>query len=248
MLGSRSADNLWFAIEFVKNRIRRRDFDGAERTLATISQRYSGLPQVILAEAQLYERRGETDKAVDACEKVLLSEAVTEHEAFLAGLILRDANRLDILAERVEPMYADGVRNDGLLRLYGLACVLTNYDPQEGLAILSQLWDASPSDGFVVADYAVVLWVAGRITDANAVLTRGLDDVPQRAKGRRPLLETKAESLERDERYAEAFGVYRDLVSSWPTYLHLQRKFASCLLAAASHFHAQQDAPHEETP
>ena len=33
-----STDNLWLAIEFVKNRIRRRDFEGAERALATISR------------------------------------------------------------------------------------------------------------------------------------------------------------------------------------------------------------------
>jgi tetratricopeptide (TPR) repeat protein len=242
-----SSDDLWLAIEFLRSRIRRRDFDGAERSLATISQRFSGVPQVILTEAQLCERRGETEKAIEACEKVLVSPGVREREAFLAGLILRDANRLDILVKHVEPMYERGIKNDGLVGLYGLACVVTNYDPQAGLELLSQLWDASPNDGFVVADYSIALRALGRSTDALAVLNRGLNEVPRKAKGRRPLLEAQAEHLEREERFTEAFAVHRELLNSWASYLHLHRKYASCLLAAAAHFKLVRDSAREDS-
>jgi tetratricopeptide (TPR) repeat protein len=242
-----TVDNLGLAIEFVRNRIRRRDFDGAERALAILSQRYGGFSPVILAEAQLFERRGETDKAVAACEKVLQSQGVREHEVSLAGLILRDANRSDIFVRLVEPMYERGIRNEGVIRLFGLACVVTNYDPQTGLELLSQLWDASPNDGFVVADYSTALRAAGRVTDANAVLSRGFNEVPRQAKGRRPLLEAQAEILEREERFTEAFAVHRELVNSWPTYLHLHRRYASCLLAAAAHFKAARDSAREDS-
>lgn len=242
-----SADDLWLAIEFLRSRIRRRDFDGAERSLAIMSQRFSGMPQVTLTGAQLFERRGETDKAIEACEKVLLSPGVREHEAFLAGLILRDTNRLDILVKHVEPMYQRGLRNDGLVRLYGFACVVTNYDPQTGLEVLSQLWDASPNDGFVVADYSLALRAMGRSTDAISVLNRGLSEVPRKAKGRRPLLEAQAEHFEREERFTEAFPVHRELLNSWPSYLHLHRRYASCLLAAAAHFKSTRDSAREDS-
>jgi tetratricopeptide (TPR) repeat protein len=242
-----SSDTLWLALEFVRNRIRRRDFEGAERSLATLAQRFGEVPEVILTEAQLFERRGETDQAIRACERVLEAQGVREREMFLAGLILRDANKLDILVKHVEPRYQQGMRNEGLIRLYGLGCVVTNYDPNTGLELLSQLWDASPNDGFAVADYSTALRAAGRIADANAVLGRGLSEVPRQARGRRPLLEAEAERCEREGRFSDAFSVYRELIRSWPNYLHLHRRYASCLLAAGAHFKSIQDSAREDS-
>jgi tetratricopeptide (TPR) repeat protein len=242
-----SADNLWLAIEFVRSRIRRRDFEGAERSIATLAQRFAGAPQVLLAEAQLFERRGETDKAVAACEKVLEAQGTREREMFLAGLILRDANRLDILVKHVEPLYERGIRNYGLVRLYGLGCVVTNYDPNTGMELLCQVWDAAPNDGFAVADYATALRAAGRTVDANSVLNRGLNEVPRQGRGRRPVLEVEAERCEREGRFGDAFAVYRQLIGSWSNHLHLHRRYANCLLAAAAHFKAIGDSAREDS-
>ncbi len=242
-----TSDNLGLAIEFVRSRIRRRDFDGADRSLAMLAQRHGGSSSVILTEAQLLERRGEPEKAVATCEKVLQSTTARESELFSAGLILRDANRLDIFVRLLEPKYEKGIRNENLLQLYGLGCVVANYDPQSGLQLLSQLWDASPNNGFVVAAYSTALRAGGRITDANAVLNRGLNEVPRQGKGRRPLLEAQAEIFKREGRFTEAFALYQELADSWPNYLYIHRKYASCLLEAAAHFRSIRDSAHEDS-
>ncbi len=239
-------ETLWLGIEFVKSRIRRRDFQGAERTLAAISQRYSDVPQVILTQAQLYERQGETDEAIQACEHVLSAKGVREQEAFHTGLILRDANRLDVLVQFVDTVYQVPLKNTGLIRLYGLGCVVTNHDPQEGLRLLSEMWDASPNDGYVIADYSVALRAVGRLGDARAVLDRGLTQV-RRSNQRRPILEALAEYFEKLERYSEAFPVYRELVASWQNHLHLLRRFCKCLLDAAAYYRGNGESAREDS-
>jgi Cap4 dsDNA endonuclease len=167
-----SSEGLWLGIEFARNRIRRRDYDGAQTAISVLVQRYPNDSRAILLQAQLCERLGETETAAEFCERVLTSPGVREADAFLAGLILRDANRLDILVGHVGPWYRSGLGNEGLLRLYALGCVVTGRDPEEGLPILSQLWDTTPSDGYVVADYATSLRIVGRLADSKSVSER----------------------------------------------------------------------------
>lgn len=230
-----TTESLWIALEFVKSLTRRRDFDGAERNLSVIRHRFNDEPRVVLVESQLHERRGETDAAIECCELVLSRPQVREAEAFQAALILRDVNRLELLVKHLERRYEEsGFANTGLLRMYSLASVVGNHDPQEGIQVLSDLWEASPTDGYVVSDYATALVELGRTADARAVLERGAEDVPHRSRGYRALLETYALFFERQGKAGEAFQKYRDAISIAPQHLHLYRRFARCLLEAAA--------------
>lgn len=232
-------DTLWIALEFVKSLITRRDYYGAERNLAVIQQQFPNDPRVIIAEAQLLERQGRTTEAVLACEGVLSTPEVRDRDAFLAALILRDANRLDLLIRHLERAYEAGrIRNDGLLRLYSLASVTANHDPVDGLQVLSEMWQSKPDDGFTVADYATALIETGRISDAHAVLQRGLDEVPPASKGYRQVLDADALLFERQERFVEAFERYREATGRYQNHLHIFRRFARCLLAAAASYHS----------
>lgn len=241
-------ESKWLAVEFVKSRIWRRDFDGAERNLAVIKQRFSDDPRVVLAEAQLHERMGETDEAVACCEQVLTQPTFKEKDAFLAALGLRDANRLELVVSHLERYYEEnGFRNEGLLRLYSVASVLTNHDPQEGLQVLSDLWDASPRDGYVVSDYATALVAIGRVRDAASVLERGVFEVPKRSRGYRPLLETYAFFYEKQEKFVDAFRMYREAIAVAPNHLHVYRSFARCLLTAAASYGSQSNSAQEDS-
>ena len=110
-----TAESLWLGIEFVKNRMRRRDFDGAERGLAVLSHKFGSDLKVAIVQAQMAARRGETEKAVELCDTVLTNRSTRDAEAFLAGLILRDGNRLDILVNNIGTARLSDMRNSGLL-------------------------------------------------------------------------------------------------------------------------------------
>ncbi len=241
-----TAEHLWLGIQFVKNRIRRHDFDGAERDLAVLSHRFGFDQRVVIVQAQMAAGRGNAEKAVELCERVLTDRSTRDAEAFHAGLILRDENRLDILVNNIEKTRLAGIRNSGLLRLYTLGCVINNVDPLEGLGILSDLWDSAPNDGFVVADYATALRLSNRSQDAKLALEKGLQDVPVNSRGRRALLEAYADLLEAQGSFAKAFEVYRNLLSTWSSYIHIHRKFASCLLRAAGLYRGDGDSAREE--
>lgn len=240
-------ESLWLGVEYVKSLIRQRDYDSAERNLAVVQQRFSDDPRVILAAAQLHERKGETAEAVAACESILTRSNVKESDAFLASLMLRDTNRLDLVVKHLEKRYEEnGFRNDGLLRLYSLASVVANHDPQTGLQVLSDIWNASPDDGYAVADYGLALVAVGRTDDAKSVLERGIHDVPRRSRGFRSLLESYALLLEKQHRYTEAFQKYRDAIAGSPHHLHLYRSFARCLLDAAASYRSNNQSAQED--
>lgn len=242
-----SAETLWIALEFVKSRIRKRDYDGAERSLAVVQQRFSNEPRVTLVEAQLHERKGETEEAVACCEVIVARPNVKDADAFAAALVLRDANRLDLLVKHLQShRERGGMRNEGLLRMYSLASVLTNHDPHEGLQVLSDMWDAAPSDGYVVADYASALIASRRTADAQAVLDRGRDEVPRRSQGFRSLLETYACLFEKQGRFHDAFRMYREAIGASPNHLHLYRKFAHCLIDAAAAYRSEGRSAQED--
>ena len=243
-----TAETLWIALEFVKSRIRKRDNDGAERSLAVIQQRFADEPRVTLAQAQLHERRGETEDAVSCCETVIARPTVKDADAFAAALVLRNANRLDLLVKHLESRRDnDGIHNNGLLRMYSLATVLTNHDPQEGLQVLSDMWDAAPTDGYVVADYATALIESRRTGDAHAVLERGMDEVPQRSPSYRCVLETYGLMFEKQGKFTDSFRMYRDAISAAPNHLHLYRKFARCLLDAAATYRSEARSAQEDS-
>jgi tetratricopeptide (TPR) repeat protein len=228
------SEYLWVAIEFAKSRIRRRDFQGAWRILEELEQRFGTVRSIQLAWAQLHERLGETDEAVQRCEAVLSDPGCREKDAFLAGLILRYAHRLPALIEHVESKYHGAPTNSGLLRLYGYACVVTNHAPADGLQLLSQLWSSAPGDGYVIADYAAALSLTQRITDARQLFERGLAECKGVKNDRRALLEEYAIFLGRTGNAHKSHEVYRDLLRGWPYALHNHRRFAQSLLGAAS--------------
>jgi tetratricopeptide (TPR) repeat protein len=204
-------------------------------------------PRVIITESQLLERQGRTVEAVAACEGILSAPEFRQRDAFLASLILRDANRLDLLIQHLQGAYESGeLRNDGLARLYALASVTTGHDPNEGLQVLSEMWQAAPEDGFTVADYATALIESDRILDAEAVLRRGLDEVPKSSKGYRQVVEADALLFERQERFSDAFSRYRDATARFPNFLHIYRRFARCLLEGAASYRSQALSANED--
>jgi tetratricopeptide (TPR) repeat protein len=227
------SEHLWVAIEFARSRIRRRDFLGAERLLEELEHRFSTNRSIQLAWAQLNEKQGLSDEAIQRCHAVLGDAGCRERDAFLAGLILRDANRLDLLIEHVEARYQGFPTNAGLQRLYGYACVVTGYAPADGLQTLSQQWSAAPGDGYVIADYASALSLTGRTVDAGQLFEQGLQDCKGVRNDRRALLEEYALFLVRSGQIARAHELYRELLRSWPYHLHNHRRFAQSLLDAA---------------
>jgi hypothetical protein len=63
--------HVWLAIQFVKSNIRRRDYERAEEVLQELEHRFGAQPQIQLAWAQLFERRGLTERALEKCQLVL---------------------------------------------------------------------------------------------------------------------------------------------------------------------------------
>jgi tetratricopeptide (TPR) repeat protein len=227
-------DQVWVAIEFARSRIRRRDFPGAERILEELEQRFGALRPVQLAWAQLKEKQGLSDEAIERCEAVLSDSGCRQTDAFYAGLILRDANRLDLLIQHVEAKYDEHPTNPGLRRLFGYACVVTNHAPADGLQILSECWSSAPGDGYGIADYASALALNGRTSDARQLFERGLQDCKGMRNDRRTLLEEYAQFRARSGDTSQAHETYRDLLRYWPYHLHNHRRFAQSLLETAS--------------
>jgi hypothetical protein len=95
-------DHLWVGVEFARSRIRRRDYEGAARILEEREQQFGQRPPVLLARAQLLERQGFVEEAISRCQAVLDEPACAERDAFGAGLILRNANRLEPVIAFVE--------------------------------------------------------------------------------------------------------------------------------------------------
>ena len=211
------SEHLWVAIEFARSRIRRRDFPGAERILEELEQRFGSLRSIQLSWAQLNDKQGLCEKAIWRCRAVLSDPGCREKDAFLAGLILRDANCLDLLIDHVEVKYERFPRNPRLQRLYGYACVVTNHAPEDGLQMLSHSWSSAPSDGYVVADYASALALTGRTDDAQQLFKQGLLDCKGMKSDRRALLEEYAIFLGRTGCRTESHEVYRDLLRSCGT-------------------------------
>lgn len=242
-----TTESLWLALEFVRSLVRRRDFDAAERNLATISQQFPDDVRVALVNAQLLERQGLTKESIEACERILRRPGLREKDAFLAALMLRDANRLDLLITHMQDRYQRGeIQQEGLLRTYSLALVVTGHDPNDGLQLLSDLWQASATDGFAVADYATALISVDRIDDACNVLERGLEEVPASTMGYRQILEAVAFLYQEQEAWEEACKYYREATSRYPNFLHIQRRFARCLLDAASSYRESSDSAKED--
>lgn len=233
-VGQLDAKHLWVAITFAKSRIRRRDFDGAERILEELEQRFGAVPAIQTTRAQLSAKAGLVDDAVQRCEDVLTGSGCKERDAFNAGLILRDLDRLDVLIGHVEANYASGISHPGLYRLYGYACVVTNHAPDEGLQMLSDLWSAEPNDGYVVADYAAALSMTGRTADARQLFDRGLQESRGVKSDRRTLIEENALFQLRSGNVARAHEAYRELLRLWPYELHNHRRFAQSLFDAAA--------------
>ena len=243
-----STEHLWLAIEFIKCLIRGRDYDAADRNLSVVEQRFRDDPRVALARAQLYERKGETAEAVETCTLILNSQDASETTLFLAGLILKDANRLDLFVQPIEKRNDRlRIRNDNLLRLYSLSSVVTNYDPQAGLQVLSDIWNSNPMNCSSVADYANALISVGRVKDASVILERGLQEVKTRTKGYRELLEANALLMEKQSNFSDAINCYRDLVQQFPNHLHVYRCFSRCLLEAARNFHSDGRRANEDS-
>jgi tetratricopeptide (TPR) repeat protein len=175
-----------------------------------------------------------SDEAIQRCQAVLSDAGCKQGDAFHAGLILRDANHLDLLIEHVEAKYDGTPSNLGLQRLYGYACVVTNHAPADGVQLLSQIWNSSPSDGYAVADYASALSLMGRTSDAMQLFDRGLQDCKAMKNDRRTLLEEYAKFLARMRNTTKAHELYRDLLRYWPYALHNHRRFAQCLIDTAA--------------
>jgi|GEM_PF-4330487 len=227
-------EHIWVAIEFAKSRVRRRDFPGAERLLEELEQRFGSNRTIQLTWAQLKDKEGQADEAISRCQIVLDDPGCTERDAFRAGLILRDANNLQPLIEHVQARYDGRPTNFGLQRLYGYACVITYYAPDDGLSLLSQLWTAAQTDGYVIADYASALSLTGRTADANQLFEYGLQECKGSKNDRRTLLEEYTLFLGRADQTLRCHELYRELLRIWPYALHNHRRFAQALLNAAS--------------
>jgi tetratricopeptide (TPR) repeat protein len=154
-------------------------------------------------------------------------------DAFQAGLILRNANKLDALVESIERKWNGNPDHTGLLRLYAHACVVTGYAPTDGLQILAELWSSEPSNGYIIGDYAGALAWENRWADAEDLFQRGIKECKGVRSDRRALLEEYAKFLDRKGSHAEAHDKYRELVQKWPFVLHNYRRFVSSLLEAA---------------
>jgi hypothetical protein len=146
---------------------------------------------------------------------------------------LRNANRLQPVIAFIEEKCRGVPNHPGLPRLFGYACVVTGHAPSEGLKNLSQLWNSSPKDGYVLADYAAALVADGPWGDAENLFARARADSQSSRRDRRAVLDEYAKFLDRKKDYPKAHDAYRDLLRYWPHELHNYRRYAASLNDAA---------------
>lgn len=243
---------VWLGIEYARSKIRRRDFATAERVLKELEARHGGDARVNLAWAQYLDVTGNPDEARERCELVLRERRCHPRDAFQAGLILRHLSDLQPLIRYVETNYpGDLPNNDGLRRLYAYACVDTGHAPNDGLSILSEMWQASGKDGRVVADYGAALGKLGRTKDAEEVFEAGLQECDSRKQDLGFVLEAYSQFLSERGMFTRAHSLFRKVIRMRRHELFLQRRFAKSLTEAARTYaqvgdHATEDACQEE--
>jgi tetratricopeptide (TPR) repeat protein len=237
--------NLWVAIELARSRIRRRDFNSAEGILTEVEQRFGSDGRIQVAWAQLFETKGLIDEAVERCSAVLANPSRYYREAFYASLILRHANKLDVLVRLIEEHWKEPVSHPGLFRVYAYGCVVTGYAPSEGLSDLHDLWRGNPNDGRALADYATALAHVGRTQDAENLFKKGVTLRGPRRDGRLAVMEEYALFLSQRGRYSEAHAMFREVLRARQHDLHVYRRFAKSLMRNAAAAKAHRDMPGE---
>ncbi|MBN2467504.1 MAG: DUF4297 domain-containing protein [Deltaproteobacteria bacterium] len=236
----------WVGVEFARSRIRRKDFDGAERILYELEHKFGNDIRVQVARAQFLDAQGLHDKAMSLCEHLLRNSACHEWDAFYAGLILRHANALESLIQYVEERCDGYPSNNNLTRLFAYACVVTKYAPDHGLEMLSRLYHDDPHNGYTVADYAYSLSRVGRQADAKLVFEKGMSERRMSSRFKAAILTEYADFLNSCQEYSASHEIYRELIKIRRYDVHVRRRFARSLLDAAGEAHRSQNSQRED--